>query len=190
MANGPLVLLIPPIPHRGFSSLINTFHHLENVNISYIILAISAVFEANALRVVLELSKRSIEARDDKFSLSALLYEFQESLVFAQHDVQEEEVTITSDELVSTSQEVTRQIEKQKDVANITESLEPDKSKSTRGDEHKPMNSKAKSNQTHARTNDEEGKDSVSKTKSTGTGDTHTVVSCPSADGKITYYHR
>ena len=40
---------------------------------------ISAVFEANALRVVLELSKRSIEDRGDKFSLRALLYEFQES---------------------------------------------------------------------------------------------------------------
>ena len=64
---------------QGFSSLISTFHHIENVNISYIILAISAVFEANALRVVLELSKRSIEARGDKFSLRALLYEFQES---------------------------------------------------------------------------------------------------------------
>jgi len=40
----------------------------------------------------------------------------------AQHDVQEEnqkeEVAITSDEFISTSQEVTRQIEKQKDVAN------------------------------------------------------------------------
>ncbi|HYA84991.1 MAG TPA: cation diffusion facilitator family transporter, partial [Candidatus Bathyarchaeia archaeon] len=64
---------------QGFSSLISTFHHIENVNISYIILAISAVFEANALRVVLDLSKRSIEARGDKFSLRALLYEFQES---------------------------------------------------------------------------------------------------------------
>jgi cation diffusion facilitator family transporter len=64
---------------QGFSSLINTFHHIENVNISYITLAISAVFEANALRVVLDLSKRSIEARGDKFGLRALLYEFQES---------------------------------------------------------------------------------------------------------------
>jgi divalent metal cation (Fe/Co/Zn/Cd) transporter len=43
------------------------------------ILAVSAVFEVNALRVVLELSKRSIKARGDKFSLRALLYEFQES---------------------------------------------------------------------------------------------------------------
>jgi cation diffusion facilitator family transporter len=64
---------------QGFSSLISTFHHIENVNISYAILAISAVFEANALRVVLELSKRSIEARGAKFGLRALLYEFQES---------------------------------------------------------------------------------------------------------------
>jgi cation diffusion facilitator family transporter len=65
---------------QGFSSLIiSTFHHIENVNISYIILAVSAVFEANALRVVLELSNLSIKARGDKFSLRALLYEFQES---------------------------------------------------------------------------------------------------------------
>jgi divalent metal cation (Fe/Co/Zn/Cd) transporter len=64
---------------QGFSSLISTVHHIENVNISYIILVISAIFEANALRVVLELSKRSIEARGEKFNLRTLLYEFQES---------------------------------------------------------------------------------------------------------------
>jgi cation diffusion facilitator family transporter len=64
---------------QGFSSLISTFHHIENVNISYIILAMSAIFEANALRVVLELSKQSIEARGEKFCLRALLNEFQES---------------------------------------------------------------------------------------------------------------
>ena len=55
---------------QGFSSLMSTVHHIENVNISYIILAISAVFEANALRVVLDLSKRSIEARGEKFRFS------------------------------------------------------------------------------------------------------------------------
>jgi cation diffusion facilitator family transporter len=64
---------------QGFSSLMSTVHHIENVNISYIILAISAVFEANALRVVLDLSKRSIEARGEKFRFSTLLDEFQES---------------------------------------------------------------------------------------------------------------
>ena len=64
---------------QGFSSLMSTVHHIENVNLSYIILAISAVFEANALRVVLDLSKRSIEARGEKFRFSPLLNEFQES---------------------------------------------------------------------------------------------------------------
>ena len=64
---------------QGFSSLMGTVHHIENVNISYIILAISAIFETNALRVALDLSKRSIEARGEKFSLSTLLNEFQES---------------------------------------------------------------------------------------------------------------
>lgn len=79
----------------------------------------------------------------------------------------------TADEFISTNQETTRRIEKQNDVASTTESLEPDKSKSTRGDENKPVNNRAKSNQIHARTNDEEGEDSESKTKSTDTGDTH-----------------
>jgi cation diffusion facilitator family transporter len=64
---------------QGFSSLMSTVHHIENVNISYIILAISAVFEANALRVVLDISKRSIEAKGEKFRFSTLLNEFQES---------------------------------------------------------------------------------------------------------------
>jgi hypothetical protein len=76
-------------------------------------------------------------------------------------------------EFISTSQKADRQIEKQNDVASTTESPEPDKSKSTREDENKPVNSKAKSNQTHARNNDEEREDSESKTKSTGTWDTH-----------------
>jgi hypothetical protein len=85
---------------------------------------------------------------------------------------QKDEVAITADEFISTSQEATRQIEKQNDVANTTGSLEPDKSKATREDENKPVNSKAKSNQTHSsRAND--GRNSESKTKSTDTGDTH-----------------
>jgi hypothetical protein len=36
-------------------------------------------FEANALRVVLDISKRSIEAKGEKFRFSTLLNEFQES---------------------------------------------------------------------------------------------------------------
>jgi cation diffusion facilitator family transporter len=64
---------------QGFGSLMSTVHHIENVNISYIILAISAIFEANALRVVLGLSKQFIEARGEKFCFGTLLNEFQES---------------------------------------------------------------------------------------------------------------
>ncbi|MFZ0512782.1 MAG: hypothetical protein WAM14_14335 [Candidatus Nitrosopolaris sp.] len=56
-----------------------TIRHLENVNISYIILVISVTFEANALRVGLDLSKRSIEARGEQFCFGTLLNEFQES---------------------------------------------------------------------------------------------------------------
>jgi len=82
---------------------------------------------------------------------------------------QKDEVAITADD----SKEAARQIEKQNDVASTTESLEPDKSKSARGHENKPVNSKAKSNQIHARNNDKEGDDSKSKTKFTDTGDTH-----------------
>ena len=54
-------------------------HHIENVNVSYIILAISTVFEGNALRVALVLSKRAIELRGDKFGIGTLIKEFQES---------------------------------------------------------------------------------------------------------------
>jgi hypothetical protein len=97
---------------------------------------------------------------------------------------QKDEVAIT----VDGSKEATRQNQKQNDVASTTESLEPHKSKSTWGDENKQVNSKAKSNQTHARTYDEKGKDSESKTKSTDTGDTHILPWYHvSADGKITW---
>jgi len=92
-------------------------------------------------------------------------------MIMTQHDVQEnqKEVAITADD----SKEATVQNEKHSHAATTTESFEPDKSKSTTGDENKPVNNKAKSNPTHARTNDEEGKDSESKTKSTDTGDAH-----------------
>jgi hypothetical protein len=37
---------------QGISSIFERLHHIQNVNISYVILAISASFEGNALRVV------------------------------------------------------------------------------------------------------------------------------------------
>jgi cation diffusion facilitator family transporter len=64
---------------QGFGSLLSRMHHIQNADVSYVILAISAVFEANALRVALLLAKESIEARGDKISLNTLVQEFQES---------------------------------------------------------------------------------------------------------------
>jgi cation diffusion facilitator family transporter len=64
---------------QGFGSLLSTIHHIQNVGVSYVILAISAAFEANALRVALLLAKESIEARGDKISFNTLVQEFQES---------------------------------------------------------------------------------------------------------------
>ena len=66
---------------QGFNSLLGgkMHYHIENVNISYIILAISTIFEGNALRVALVLSKHAIEARGEKIGITALFKEFQES---------------------------------------------------------------------------------------------------------------
>lgn len=64
---------------QGFGSLLSTVHRIQNVEVSYFILVISAAFEANALRVAVSLSKQSIEADGQKFSLGALLKEFRES---------------------------------------------------------------------------------------------------------------
>jgi len=64
---------------QGFGSLLSRIHHIQNADVSYVILAISAAFEANALRVALLLAKESIEARGEKISLNTLVQEFQES---------------------------------------------------------------------------------------------------------------
>jgi cation diffusion facilitator family transporter len=64
---------------QGFGSLLSRMHHIQNADVSYVILAISAAFEANALRVALLLAKESIEARGDKISVNTLVQEFQES---------------------------------------------------------------------------------------------------------------
>jgi divalent metal cation (Fe/Co/Zn/Cd) transporter len=63
---------------RGISSFLAGFHHIENASISYIILAISAAFEGNSLRVAFSLFKHTIEARGQKLSLKTLVKEFQE----------------------------------------------------------------------------------------------------------------
>lgn len=64
---------------QGFGSLLSRIHHIQNADVSYVILAISAAFEANALRVALLLAKESIEARGNKLSLNTLVQEFRDS---------------------------------------------------------------------------------------------------------------
>ena len=64
---------------QGIGTIFGKVHHIENINISYIILAISAIFEGNALRVALNLFKQTIESRGEKVSLGTLAKEFQES---------------------------------------------------------------------------------------------------------------
>jgi cation diffusion facilitator family transporter len=64
---------------QGLVTIFGKVHQIENINISYIILAISAVFEGNALRVALNLFKQTIESRGEKVSLGTLAKEFQES---------------------------------------------------------------------------------------------------------------
>lgn len=65
---------------RGIGSLLgNEIHHLDNVLISYVILAISFVFEANALRIAITMFKKTIEQRGDKFNHPSMFNEFKES---------------------------------------------------------------------------------------------------------------
>lgn len=66
---------------QGFNSLLGgkVHHHIENVDISYVILSISAIFEGNALRIALALLKYDIEGRGEKIGITTLIKEFQES---------------------------------------------------------------------------------------------------------------
>ena len=65
---------------QGFNSLFGVkTHQITNVNISYFILAISTIFEGNALRIALALLKYDIESRGEKIGISTLIKEFQES---------------------------------------------------------------------------------------------------------------
>ncbi len=63
---------------QGLSSFFAS-HTIENVSISYVVLAISFVFEANSLRVAHKLFKETIEERGEKVSFRALINEFRES---------------------------------------------------------------------------------------------------------------
>jgi cation diffusion facilitator family transporter len=65
---------------QGFNSLLGVkTHQITNVNISYFILAISAIFEGNALRIALALLKYDIESHGEKIGITTLIKEFQES---------------------------------------------------------------------------------------------------------------
>jgi len=65
---------------QGFNSLLGgKVHHIENVDISYVILSISAIFEGNALRIALALLKYDIKERGEKIGITTLIKEFQES---------------------------------------------------------------------------------------------------------------
>ena len=65
---------------QGFSSLFGVeTHTLENVSITYVILAISFVFEANALRIAFGIFKKGIEDRGERLTVSTLMMEFKES---------------------------------------------------------------------------------------------------------------
>lgn len=64
---------------QGISSFLVGLHHIENANVSYIILAISAVFEGNTARIAFVLFKQSIESKGQKLSIKTLIKEFQES---------------------------------------------------------------------------------------------------------------
>ena len=65
---------------QGLGSILGSeSHRLENVSISYFILSISFVFEANALRIALGLFKNAIEDKGEKFGFMAIIKEFKES---------------------------------------------------------------------------------------------------------------
>jgi cation diffusion facilitator family transporter len=65
---------------RGIVSLLNPqLHQIENMSINYIILIISFVFEANALRIAFFSFKQTIEKRGGRLKLATLFSEFRES---------------------------------------------------------------------------------------------------------------
>lgn len=64
---------------QGVTSILGGLHEIRNTNVSYVILAISAVFEGNALRVAFVLFKKTIEARGEKVTAKTLFQEFRDS---------------------------------------------------------------------------------------------------------------
>ncbi len=66
---------------RGIVSLLDLQLHqqIENMTINYVILAISSIFEANALRIAFFSFKKTIEGRGDRLTFSTVIDEFKES---------------------------------------------------------------------------------------------------------------
>jgi cation diffusion facilitator family transporter len=64
---------------QGFASLANPSHQIQHAGVSYAILVISAAFEANSLRIALDSSRHSIEAKGEKLGIRSLINEFHES---------------------------------------------------------------------------------------------------------------
>jgi cation diffusion facilitator family transporter len=64
---------------QGASSLLDKLHKIENPQISYVILAIAFVFEANALRIALKTFTRSIKEKGEKIRFGSMINEFKES---------------------------------------------------------------------------------------------------------------
>ena len=64
---------------QGFSSLLGEEHHFENPLVNYVVLAIAAVFEGNALRIALIQFTKPIKERSKKIRPSALMSEFKNS---------------------------------------------------------------------------------------------------------------
>jgi len=64
---------------QGFSSLLEEEHHFENPMINYVVLAIAAAFEGNALRIAFTHFKKPIIERGEKVRPSTLFAEFKNS---------------------------------------------------------------------------------------------------------------
>lgn len=64
---------------QGLDGLFFNPHQIENIDINYVILGISAIFEFNALRIAFKVFSRNIEARGQKLTFKTILDEFQAS---------------------------------------------------------------------------------------------------------------
>ena len=64
---------------QGVTSLLKGFHRVENVEVSYIVLAVAFFFEANALRIALKQFTREIREKGEKVNFASMVEHFKES---------------------------------------------------------------------------------------------------------------